>query len=816
MPCGNGGAGVRRHVVLELRQRHVSSGTGAAACVPCARGEFANATGLVSCLLCPAGQFQNATASSTCAACPEGRSSDADGAVACQGCPPGRYQSASTLLCEPCAAGRFGNLTGETACAACEPGSYAPVDGSVACVPCPAGRFSGTSGAKVCAECPPQTFTGTDGLSACEPCADLRFANQNGSQFCGRCDPDKYLVLVDRLVGECVACPPAASCVSGQPVALAQSWVGARDARSGEFRSYQCLPGRCVSVSSDGACPSSSAAASDAAPRACCAEGRVKASSNPLCGACLPGLEELGGTCVACSSPNRARVAGFVVLGFVLLFVIQHITSGVSGAALSKVAVGFAQVFSTFFAEESANPVSSGGALLGFNLVGLSSSCVAPMSDLTRAVLPLLQVLLVTCLFAALAVLNAVWWRLRGRRARFRTSPFYRVALALALFSFVPIVRVAVGLMRCVDVEGDRLLRQFPTVSCESAGYRAWLAASLSLSVSVFACVSAFVLLHGQRRYRAYVSAGGSGSAPKLLRKQIERRFGFLFLSYRGTSAVAASWEVVVLLRGAAFVAAAALAETSETRFALMGMLSALSLAAHQYVQPFGRRQDNQLEMCSLSLLLFVSILNGPSWRAAAGAYAATALLFYGFLGASVALGAWQQWRGGRLGLAMRKAGGRLGDANRMQSSSAEPAGGQDALKGRYSWASRLHRFVCWHAQVPGGSGGGGHRTTERPAGPGAGDGVAPRGHDRPEPAAVEMSSRSDRFGTAALHSANEDRATPPPPYLTDAVAGEEESAGEACGLPDGWVAFEDDSGTPYYCCASTGESRWERPEQTS
>lgn len=101
------------------------SGSGAAACTPCALGQAQSSSGQTTCVACDAGRFANTTGRSACALCSPGRATGALGQVACP----------------LCAAGTFSNSTEATECKLCRAGRYAAAPGSTRCSRCSAGHF---------------------------------------------------------------------------------------------------------------------------------------------------------------------------------------------------------------------------------------------------------------------------------------------------------------------------------------------------------------------------------------------------------------------------------------------------------------------------------------------------------------------------------------------------------------------------------------------------------------------------------------------------------------------------------------------------
>lgn len=75
-----------------------------------------------------------------------------------------------------------------------------------------------------------------------------------------------------------------------------------------------------------------------------CGPNRVAAADNPLCGHCLPGHSEWGGTCVACSGVNGGLVLGLVVLAWVCVLVIHGFAQRASTSSSLRIAMFFWQV----------------------------------------------------------------------------------------------------------------------------------------------------------------------------------------------------------------------------------------------------------------------------------------------------------------------------------------------------------------------------------------------------------------------------------------------------------------------------------------
>lgn len=214
-----------------------------------------------------------------------------------------------------------------------------------------------------------------------------------------------------------------------------------------------------------------------------------------------------------------------------------------------------------------------------------------------------------------------------------------RVLVALLSFSFIPVLRVAVRLLQCDEVEGRRLLRAYPTVECSGAAYSAWATWSWLVS-SILFFGGCGLVLYGQRVYRAlFVPAAGS-AAPAVSRsaeKFVYQRFGFLLRSYSPLSRATASWECVYLSRAALVAVAATLVDDRQTRFALLALISFLASAAHAAVHPFAHDRENSLETLALAAAAVVGMLNSTEWGTGAFVFGVTAVIFYGVLATGAA-----------------------------------------------------------------------------------------------------------------------------------------------------------------------------------
>lgn len=644
--------------------------------------------------------------------------------------------------------------------------------------------------------------------AACVPCSRNTYQPDEGQFVCRSCPAGQYLRFAGTDAAcdsgaSCDDCPDGGDCAPGLPVTAQRNrWLYEEDARAakatnsaGTVLSVPCEPGRCRDASS---CFTSNAERqatlerSDFAHFSCCAPGRLPAANNPGCGACLAGRSEWSGECVECTSVSGGLVVAFLLLGVALLLALERLTRRSSGAAV-KIVVAFAQILYTFFAAEESSPVA-GSALLSFSPLDLSPVCVVPVDDLTKAVLPVVQIFVVLVLLAALALFNAAHWAWRRCQQpaetllKFKRSPFMRVLVALMLFAYVPSLRVALGLVRCVSVNGTQLLRRYPTVECAGGAYKAWTSFVWLLCAALLLGVGAFVAFFGQRVYRRWArrhELAISSIELAALRKAIEERYGFLFMSYRARAdsdadavtveAVRAGWEAVVLLRSTAFVAAAAVVDDAQSRFALLALIAFVALLQHLAAQPYGEERENRMESVALGVMTVVGTLNSTSWSGTTAVRTLTAVLAYGFVAAVVAAAVVRAWQSGRLQRGLSRARSRLSSSR----PASAPLGLQAAASATATWAASA---FCWYnaAYRPKGA--------DKPANDAA---AGARGTS--SAASIELAA-PDEAGAAAEHNDNDG----------DAPSDVVDSRGRA------WVQVQ----VPYWVCRDdSNETSWNRPE---
>jgi WW domain len=545
-------------------------------------------------------------------------------------------------------------------------------------------------------QCPAGTFEDRV-TQRCITCSRYEYQQSPGKPQCDACATNQYKSSPDPSQAFCALCPSGAICGQRLPV---QNQVGywLSPQLAGDVLSYKCLQGRCIAAST--CFPSTSSMTSTRfASVSCCSEGRLLAQSNPLCGMCTAGYSEWNGTCIPCDSTNSGLVFGYVLLGYVILFGVYHITSFTSGAQL-KVLVLFGQTIHAFVASDPTFP-SIFGAVASLDPVGSSSSCVTPITGLGQASLPMIQLMILYLLLLSLVLVNMIAWCIHRYMCfhpgigsmvfpKFKLSAFRRVAIALITMSFIPIFKATVLLGKCIEVAsptGDKLnlLEQYPSVDCTSSSYKIVYALSVIASVAIAILVSAFVVLYGQRRYRMYAdlsnaqskavdaaadresssSAMQSGSdhatfphrrislyasdrETKTLKKFIEYQYGFLFQAFRATKWTA-SWQAVLMFRSVCLVLVSALVDDWRTRFVFLALLAVTFLAVHIHLLPYHYSTwDNQLETAALCVLSCIGMLNGMEWYSGDTIRALSIILYYGFLLSWLCVYVYQYWKAGK------------------------------------------------------------------------------------------------------------------------------------------------------------------------
>jgi IPT/TIG domain len=556
-------------------------------------------------------------------------------------------------------------------------------------------------------QCSPGMFE-DDISGACIPCSRYEFQQSPGKPLCEACPTNQYKTSTDTTNALCTQCPDGATCGQRMPVASVEGhWLGVQRVPSLSLshgsstklsskslaaaeiaQVYRCVGTRCINAIE---CFKSTAAmvATGQPVVSCCSENRVSAELNIMCGRCMDGYSEWGGTCVECQATNIVLVGSFMLLGVAILFALYHITSKSSGGTV-KVIVVFAQTIHAFVASDPTFP-SLAGAIASFDPASSSSSCLTPLSGIWQASLPLVQVFLLYALLSMIFSLNVLFHLVHrciasASHLKFSTTPFIRVALAVSTMSFIPILKATVTMFKCdtvsvadgpgatvtvtAAVDTISVMHDFPTVICDSDEHK--LARGVGLTVALFigGIISLLVAAWGQRQYRqsfkqqqqqqqlgfesdsescrasnavaqidsecgprvATVTAAATVTSAVRTKSVFTRRFGFLFNAFRPTTALTASWQAMILVRSTCFVLASSLVDDWRSRFAFLSVLACIALVLHQQFRPFKfESHDNRLEFVSLSILVVVGFLNSTQWYDGSFVRGTSVVLYYGF-----------------------------------------------------------------------------------------------------------------------------------------------------------------------------------------
>lgn len=636
-PPGSGGPFLVRGGFRGTPPGNVTTQTNESACEP---GHFCVNGQQVECL--PGTEAPEAGATA-CAECAAGTASGlTGGADTCAPCEPGTATASNrSSACQPCARGESSTKRGATSCTLCEPGTFSADANSTSCTPCAAGNYTDTAGSPRCIECPPGSaiaeqggtacaacnvheFANASGLTSCHACPSGEFATNRGSQYCSTCPPQDYLVFPNRSDPSsfegCRPCPTGASCVGGLPTPFAGYWTDV-DPVSGEFRVYACL--------SEEACPEGGR----------CGAGRVlPVSSNPLCARCKAGYQIQSGRCEPCDGVNGLALFGVAAL--VVVFTLFYHRISQAGTAHVTIYFYFLQVVGLLVTTSTTDTdaLVNLARLLNVDFSpATGSSCVAPMSDKTRILLPYVWA---AALFATWGVVAATSAVLRGRgRGRNAggadVAPFgqlleadepaaadgddddynkdavpraplvaysncdwaawRRSAVALYVLTFNGVVSASLAVFRCRTItlggEPMRVVHNYPTVSCTGPAYAA-LASVAGVVCTLYAVAVPALLFYAMHRPNPSRSLA-------FLTEHFSERHRY--------------WLLVFLLRRAALVAVVVFLEGARPwQMTAAALVAAATLLWHVLARPFRRHVDNAMECLSLFVILVLAVLLSP------------------------------------------------------------------------------------------------------------------------------------------------------------------------------------------------------------
>lgn len=295
------------------------SGSGATACVSCARGAFVNQN---ECIGCGLGYYYT---QGVCAQCPLGLvntnqpyASNSSACVTC-GLWPGTaagsdkrwYANRAGTACLKAPQGTIGSGFGTTpcpigtsrtesqpACTPCPDGTWSSSVGQIHCAPCPIGTFY-AAGMLGCTKCPPHTMAPNMGAVECQPCPPGYEASMDGTR-CDACPVNHYHIMG---LG-CQKCQPPNSISHAGGCAPCPDWT----TLDGEQCSV-CPPGKymqfidgiyfCTACDLGKHNPLHGARGAEACI-SCDAVGYVPAADAASCIPCPPGFSAPLDACVPC------------------------------------------------------------------------------------------------------------------------------------------------------------------------------------------------------------------------------------------------------------------------------------------------------------------------------------------------------------------------------------------------------------------------------------------------------------------------------------------------------------------------------------
>lgn len=351
----------------------------------------------------------------------EGMALSASLSVVLGECPPGSILGRS-LECQPCAAGSARNRSmGD--CKPCNQGFAQQKEGQQACDACTTGRYSSALGSTACAECPASYAAVGTAATSCKYC-------------------------------------PLIECQAGTISNQRGYWVlpSSRTDSSASLSVFPCPRDLCRD---DGTCSSN----------------RMPADSNPLCGACLFGYQEVFGQCVGkVFAVSRASLSaavcsqaqpGLIVASAIIvlaLAVLLHVMSRRSNdeSSLSGLLSSLLYLFAAFqFSYNGFSPyldwtgfLSQGS--LGFVLPG----CLAPMSPVSNRIVQLLSPYAVLIAFLFVAAVHRMF-------SHHDFSAYVRTAALWLVSSYTGVVQMVFASLQCVHItSATQVLAETPSVSC--------------------------------------------------------------------------------------------------------------------------------------------------------------------------------------------------------------------------------------------------------------------------------------------------------------------------------------------------------------
>ncbi|MES1916073.1 MAG: hypothetical protein MHM6MM_007926, partial [Cercozoa sp. M6MM] len=492
-------------------------------------------------------------------------------------------------------------------CVECTEGAVST--GGYACVNCEAGTYASlrydSSSQEVtqseCIDCGFFEFTDASGMAQCSSCfgSNTIRATQDGVYqpvsalaTCQNCPRGQYAPRSKgAVIGPCLTCPRGANCFDGQVLAQQNFWLD-YDPETGRVGAYRCKTGQhCLSGNK---CPVVTAEGGEPLPRTCCGPNRQHADENSLCGQCLDGYYEWGNACIKCDSDGSVAGNVLLVLFMYLVYVsVVHVLAQHLRDASVRILLYYVQI-SKLFAGAIDVSITGWLAKLFFGLFSLDimaitggSMCYGRASPMTRiwmsAFTPIFTM-------AMLGVVLLVKFAVNRERFEDAKVAFRRTALYLLIGSYAAVLDVVIQVVfgcTAAGLDGREVLKEYPSVSCDSASYKSTRLAMAVLGLVFGLGIPAWLFLVLRRRFRRQT----------LFAAEAQRQIGVLTEVYRPCVYY---WEVVVLLRRTLMLVIVFVNvnnnETEQMLF-LSGLATTLFLVLQLVVWPYRRLSDNANEL---------------------------------------------------------------------------------------------------------------------------------------------------------------------------------------------------------------------------
>jgi hypothetical protein len=505
---------------------------------------------------------------------------------ACVACPPGRSSSSvNSLACSSCHKGSYSDAFGQTECKFCDVGTYQPFPSQTSCLDCPVGEIEPARGAFLC--------------MACE---QGQYAHHQET---------------------CHPCPVNAFCQG--TITANKGYVILRESNLSYWETFSCPEGYCLGGNK-------------------CAPHRT----GLLCGACEDGFYPNGDKCSPCAYGEEILLVPVLLDTLIVLVLIKNSQKTSTHKGIRRGLIFYMQVVNMAFGSEVIGKVKS---LLSFaSMDPVESTSDTSESMCYKTADPLVAVWVQQLNLYICAAQMLLFFLLSGLKTlikkkslkTFKTSTWAASSSSLFLFSFMVNAKVSIHLMKCETIMGSWVLKQAPSVFCDSEEYRILVSFSILTAVLLVAYwwFIAFKMWRGKKYFpkpitkltfidkNAWSEEYGEEGAKYFARMRT------LFLMYRPGCYY---WESVMIARRLAVVFIVVMIDDRRTKFLLLSITFSLFLVLHAVMQPFTdatnanvkkesipenslafkmiKHQNGYETLCSVSLLfLFLSSLTADEY----------------------------------------------------------------------------------------------------------------------------------------------------------------------------------------------------------